>query len=519
MRNLEEKERLQMEAYLAIKRTQEKNSKRRLHTAIYARKSSDDIHQTSLPTQIHDCREFIEQNKDLFDLQEKHIYQDEARSGMFVENREQFQEMLKEVRNGKIEVIVLYHHERLTRKIGDFDTIKKELERYHVFLVFGDVYYDKSPMGKFFANISFSMAQFDAETAAHKTVNCLRLKAESGQSAGGRAPYGLKNISKVFDIEQSEAPAVKLMFDIVANDGSYGDIEKAFDDRGIRTRSGGKFSKSTISDMLRNWKYAGIYVYCRKDKNGNPVNKKRFSVYEGEQPEIRNDKAVLHAIVSKEKFLKVQKILDEREQKGRPKQNAHADYLLSGLVRCENGERMSGESSVSGKSKKRYRYYSCGTRRQKTVRKISADILETFTKKMVAREVQSFIQSENFSTESLKKSQRKLQADIGELSRKVADTEKMNANLTKRTLYAQETVAQQYEKTIEDNLQLIKSLNKKIESLTMQKSVLEKFCKNPKTLSLSEQELFGDIETTREIIRIFVKEIVVSDDDICVNLY
>ena len=95
----------------------------------------------------------------------------------------------------------------------------------------------------------------------------------------------------------------------------------------------------------------------------------------------------------------------------------------------------------------------------------------------------------------------------------------MNANLTKRTLYAQETVAQQYEKTIEDNLQLIKSLNKKIESLTMQKSVLEKFCKNPKTLSLSEQELFGDIETTREIIRIFVKEIVVSDDDICVNLY
>lgn len=67
MRNLEEKERLQMEAYLAIKRTQEKNSKRRLHTAIYARKSSDDIHQTSLPTQIHDCREFIEQNKDLFD--------------------------------------------------------------------------------------------------------------------------------------------------------------------------------------------------------------------------------------------------------------------------------------------------------------------------------------------------------------------------------------------------------------------------------------------------------------------
>ena len=493
-----------------------------LSTAIYARKSTEDIRQTSLPTQIQACREFIADNRDLLALDEKNIYKDDDRSGMFMDNREGFQQLLAEVRKGNIKVVVLYHHDRLSRRIADFEQIKATLEQYRVFLIFGDAYYENTPMGEFFAGLSFQLSQLEARTAANKTADTLRNKAAQGQSAGGRAPYGLKYVGKQFDIEPSEAPAVKRMFDIVARGGSYADIVRDFAANGVKTRAGGTFGFSTINDMLRNPKYAGEYVYCRKDKNGNPVNRHKYRVMLGEQEEMRNDTTVLHAIVSKKQFSKVQEILDQRERTGRPKQNAFGEYLLTGLVRCTCGEKMFGESTNSKRGKRRYRYYSCNRHKRKdgcAVKKITADTLETLVKSVVRREVETFIRSESFSAAGLNASRKRLQEHIGLLSRKVSDAEAATNKLAERAIHASETVAKRYETAIENNERQISALQAKIADLTAQKAALESMTNSPQTQTFTDEELFGDADGARKLIRLFVREIVVDNGEIAINLY
>lgn len=520
MRTLNPQEESQMKALLAIRQATNPE-KKRLEAAIYARKSSDDINQTSLPTQIHDCKAFIKEHSDLLSLTKEHIYQDEAKSGMFTDNRTGFQSLMTDIRNGKIEVVVLYHHDRLSRKVGDFEHIKAELEKLKVFLVFGDVYYENTPMGEFFANLSYSMSQFEARTAASKTAHTLRVQAEKGKSAGGRAPFGLKYVGKQFDIEPTEAYAIKLMFDITEKGGTYADIQTAFALRGITTRSGKAFSYSTISDMLRNWKYAGIYVYCRKDKYGNPVNRKPHRVMLGEQDELRNEETVLNAIVSKKQFLKVQKILEAREQDN-PKQNARSEYLLSGLVRCANGLKMYGDSTSGKRGKAVYRYYACTKRESnggQTVRKISAGILETAVKRIVFREVSTFLRAGKFSADGMSEYIRSIQTDIAYCSRNISERESMNNRLIEREMTADSAMSQLYHEKIKNNLQTINAQKAKIARLQRELKTAEMVSKNPETAKLTEKEVFADEQLTRKLIRVFVREIIVDDKNVNINLY
>ena len=518
MRQLEPKELTLMQTVLVAKQFNNSN-KKKLETAIYARKSSEDKTATSIETQITDCKSLISNYPNLLNLQDCHIYKDEAKSGMFTDNRDGLTKMMKEVKNGNIDVIVLYHHERLTRNIGDFDNIKKELEQYKVFLIFGNVYYENSNMGEFYSNLCFAMAQFEARTAATKTAQTLHLRAQSGKSAGGRAPYGLKCIGKQFDIEPNEAPAIKLLFDLAVKKTPYQEIITTLTANGYLTRSGEPFKQSTISDMLRNWKYAGIYVYCRKDKNGNPVNRKKRRVLLGEQAEVRNDNTVLRAIVSKKLFLEVQDLLDEREI-GRNKQNAHPEYLLSGIIECECGKKVFGETTKSKRGKKEYRYYVCSDSRRKNgckVKKINAEHLENTVKRVIHREVNAFLKAGKLSGNSLTNLLSKHKDQLNQLNRRAQDLERENKRLSKKYSLATEDLAQALQKTITDNVSIIKVLNGKQKSLNNYINYLNGLGNGDPIIR--DTQLFNDITITRKLIRAFIKTIIVKDDKIEIQLH
>lgn len=521
MRQLLQQELEMMKTMLKIKKNFSPE-KEKLETAIYARKSTEDIHATSIPTQIAECRALIAQNADLLHISEEHIYKEDGKSGMFMDNRDSLQEMLSEIRKKKIDVVILYHHDRLTRRIEDFEAMKRELEQLKVLIVFGDIYYENTPMGEFFESMMFGVSQLEVRTAADKTAKTLRSNVARGQSAGGRAPYGLKCVGKQFFIEESEAPAIKLMFNIVERGGSYDEILQEFDARNIRTRTGRRFSYSTISDLLRNWKFAGIYVYCRKDRYGNPVNKKRRRVLLGEQEEIRNDKTVVETIVPKKQFLKVQELLDGRTT-GNKKSNADEKYLLSGLVYCECGGHMYGESTRSNRGQRRYRYYSCDNSRKKkecTAKKISANKLEEFVKRAVAAEITKFVQSGGLSAEKLKSLQCEIQKEIGFLSRRISDTQGQNVKLAERSVNTDiEEVIKTYERKIANNEYLIDRLTARKNSQETKTASIEKFRQNPKTIQFKKSELFPDPETASKLIALFVEKIVVGEKEIKLTMY
>ena len=86
MRSLYPQEKELMQKTLLIKQFSNPD-KKKLTAAIYARKSSEDENATSIDTQITDCRLLIQANADIMELNERYIYKDEAKSGMFLVNR------------------------------------------------------------------------------------------------------------------------------------------------------------------------------------------------------------------------------------------------------------------------------------------------------------------------------------------------------------------------------------------------------------------------------------------------
>ena len=166
-------------------------------------------------------------------------------------------------------------------------------------------------------------------------------------------------VAKRFEIDESEAPAIRTMFDLIADGKSYKTVIDTLTAQGYRTRKGRKFSNSTLNALLRNDKYYGTYVYNRKNgkRKDNRVLIEKFD-------EVRNAKAI-PAIISKSLFDKVQAILDGRTI-CRPQLNKHPEYILTGFLYCKScGSTMSGESNIGGRNKTRTRTYVCPKHKSK----------------------------------------------------------------------------------------------------------------------------------------------------------
>lgn len=213
-----------------------------------------------------------------------------------------------------------------------------------------------------------------------------------GDSAGGQPPYGLKVVNKQFEINEDEAPAIRTMFSMAAKGKSYSQIVEKLNSLGYKTRKGGEFSYSTISDMLRNDKYYGTYVYNRE--NGK---RRKGRVLIEKFAEERNSKAI-PPIITKATFDKVQTMLDNRKT-CRPRQNVNSEYFLTGYITCKScGGSMSGQSNVGGRNNKRSRYYAClnhSSRRNGVckTKNINADYLENAVKSILTEKINEYLLS------------------------------------------------------------------------------------------------------------------------------
>ena len=366
-----------------------------MRTAIYARKSSVDEYQTSLPTQITLCTEFI--NKYDF-LKLSATFQEDDRSGMFKDNREQFLEMLEKAKKHEIDAIVVLRLDRLGRNAADMLETINTLNECDCALLAGDDIFDSSTaVGEFMRTILLGQNQYQARVTASRVIQSEIHNVQSGTSAGGVAPYGLKLVNKQFEINEDEAPAIRTIFSMAEKGKSYKQIIEKLTSLGYKTRKGETFSYSTLNSILRNDKYYGTYVYNRENgkRKSHRVLIERFD-------EVRNEKAI-PPIIKKSTFDKVQKILDERKQ-GRPHQNSSPEYILTGLITCKNcGSSMSGQSNVGGRSKKRTRLYVCPnhlSRRGKKcgTKSVNAEYLEIAVKEILTAKINEYLSTANAET-------------------------------------------------------------------------------------------------------------------------
>ena len=190
---------------------EENFGREKLRVAIYARKSAEDERQTSLATQIEVCQRFISQYE-IFALSK--VYSEDNVSGMFTDNRTEYLAMLGAAERGEIDVVVVIRLDRLGRDLANTATAIKLLAAYGCTLIAGDDISDRTPVGEFMRGILLCQNEYHARITASRVMESEIHNVKKGDSSGGIAPYGLRIVNKRFELDDTEAPTVKRIFEM-----------------------------------------------------------------------------------------------------------------------------------------------------------------------------------------------------------------------------------------------------------------------------------------------------------------
>ena len=312
--------------------------------AIYTRKSTEhnlDLAFNSLDAQREACEAYIKsQVAEGWRLIPDH-YDDGAFSGASLE-RPALQALLADVRAHKVDVVVVYKVDRLTRSLADFAKLIELFEANDVsFVSVTQSFNTSSSMGRLTLNVLLSFAQFERELIGERVRDKIAASKRKGLWVGGPLPLGYTAVDKKVVVVPAEAEAVRTIFQRYLALGSIRALAADLDRRGIRSKrrqlstgrsiGGGSFGVGALAYLLKNRFYVGEVVYRRE-------------VHRGDQaPILARD--LFEAVQEK---LAAQAVERRCRLRGSP-------AVLTGRLFDDRGNRMS--PSHTNKHGARYRYY------------------------------------------------------------------------------------------------------------------------------------------------------------------
>jgi len=332
----------------------EENKPKKLnYCAIYTRKSSTeglDKDFTSLDAQREAALNYIQSQKHEGWLALPETYDDGGFTGANLD-RPGLQKLLTDIKSQKINCVVVYKVDRLSRSLLDFAHLLEFFEKYNVtFASVTQHFNTNTSMGRLTLNILLSFAQFEREIISERTKDKLSAARKRGQWTGGYIPLGYRlekeGKKKLLVIEPEGAKVVKEIFDLYLNGNSTLKISQIFNEKGYRTSKftckngkvigGVKFSVAKIQWMLRYVGYMGKVEY-----NGQ--------VYDGEH----------EALIDEETFKKTQALLDQNHRERKVLKNTDCTGLLSHLLHCKACDAYMVHTYTIKHGTHKYRYYTC----------------------------------------------------------------------------------------------------------------------------------------------------------------
>jgi site-specific DNA recombinase len=238
--------------------------------AIYTRKSTEEgLEQdfNSLDAQRESCAAYILSQASLgWKALSKH-YDDGGISGGTME-RPALQDLLADIKSGKIDVVVVYKIDRLTRSLMDFARIVEVFDDHKVsFVSVTQQFNTLSSMGRLTLNVLLSFAQFEREVTAERIRDKIAASKRKGMWMGGAVPLGYRVDNRKLVIHPQESETVCQIFRLYLDTGSVRRLKEKLDELGIltgtrarrdRPSSGGKpFSRGQLYWLLSNPIYAG----------------------------------------------------------------------------------------------------------------------------------------------------------------------------------------------------------------------------------------------------------------------
>lgn len=339
-----------------------------MKAAIYSRKSKFTGKGESVENQIQLCKEhgikYLGLSEDDFT-----VYEDEGFSGGNT-NRPQFQKLIKDAKVKKIDILICYRLDRISRNVSDFSQLIKDLNKYNVnFISIREQFDTTTPMGRAMMYIASVFSQLERETIAERIRDNMMLLAKTGRWLGGITPTGFKSEAvtfidpngkerKMFKLTPipEEINLVKIIFDKYVSFKSITKVEKYLIENNINTKNGLDFRRYSIRCILTNPVYAiadkVLYDYltkngydvCSDSEEFNEIN--GLSAYnktrqdkENYSDRIRDNSEWIIAvgmhsgIVTSSVWIETQKLLLQNKLKAYRKVKS-SQSLLSGILRC-----------------------------------------------------------------------------------------------------------------------------------------------------------------------------------------
>ncbi|MBR8660925.1 recombinase family protein [Brevibacillus sp. NL20B1] len=284
------------------------------------------------------------------------IYADEGESAKDT-RRPALQRMLADVRLGRIDVVLVYRLDRLTRSVLDLYRLLSQFERYGVrFKSCTEVYDTTTAIGRLFITLVAALAQWERENLAERVKLGMEQMVRERKRPGGPPPYGYEWQDGRLVVHPTEGEAVRGMFRHFLAGWTPRQIAEWANHEGFRGKHGARWSPGAVTRLLKNPVYYGAL---------------RWNYAEGGQRLNRPEKWMLverahPAIVDASTFAAVQQRLAER--RSLHPRVLSSPFIFSGLLYCSRcGSPMRGKTARTKKPNgKRYThyYYLCKNRQK-----------------------------------------------------------------------------------------------------------------------------------------------------------
>ena len=319
---------------------------RPIRCAVYTRKSTDeglDKAFNSLDAQREACTAYVMSQQHEGWMLLPDLYDDGGFSGGSMD-RPGLRQLMGDVKAGKVDVVVVYKIDRLTRSLADFAKIVDVLDAAEAsFVSVTQAFSTTTSMGRLTLNVLLSFAQFEREVGAERIRDKVAASKAKGMWMGGGVPLGYDARDRQLHIVPSEAETVRHIFQRYLEVDSIRTLVRELDHEGVvskrRTSRNGRLSggcpirRGALGWMLKNRIYVGEVRH--KDK-----------VYPGQHK----------ALMNRELFDAVQQKLKDQASEGSAGRPYRRVALLAGMIRDDRGRPMSPVHTYN--HGRRYTYYA-----------------------------------------------------------------------------------------------------------------------------------------------------------------
>jgi site-specific DNA recombinase len=308
---------------------------RKRRCAIYTRKSTEeglDMEFNSLDAQREACESYVASQKTEGWVLTPDRYNDGGFSGATLQ-RPALQRLLADIEARRVDIVVVYKIDRLSRSLMDFAKLVEIFDRNAVtFVSVTQAFSTTTSMGRLTLNILLSFAQFEREVIGERIRDKFAASRRKGIWMGGWAPLGYDVRDRKLRVNKAEAATVRMIFNRFVRVGSATALTRTLITEGVRTKHGKPIDKGSLYKLLNNRVYIGEAVH-----KGTP--------YPGEH----------EAIIDRRLWDRVHEILGQSPRKRAAHTRAQTPALLKGLIFGPTGKAMT--PTHTRRNGRLYRYY------------------------------------------------------------------------------------------------------------------------------------------------------------------